>query len=544
MNRRKRYVALATLMLLPVSGLLGMQSATSISQQSNDVIADTLQAMQDCINFNELVTKNNPALQQVRQQSMFKQAINYIENIRSESKVNVERPDLAQLNEIAFEQNRSEELFSRLLDEVLAHYTILSETKGRFYGRVYKLSSVDGQDEPILGSHENEFRAVLQNGAKQARWGKSVIVNLPALQQDGSAVIRSLNLHELINALPAAGMSTATKVGLAVGGAAAIGAAVYGYNYLQQPGVSPELSSMKLLENKVNKVENSLESQSSNPTPLQIDVGSYEYAAKEFADHVQQLEQAAAANPDNKAVQEELAQAQGTLEKLQNGDFAALTGEDYKKIGLGFAGVAGGAVGGRRILQQRAATRAAEQAAIRKIENSQWLSAREEAKIIPPTRLSDIKPNQDSIGKGSWDAARQEAYQTDRLAAKAEQNAANKAQAIQEADQAALNRQNYVDTYPANNAAALEGNSATIESQGATFAQQGPWYERSIETNGFPKGRLEGKRIHSSNIPTVKNVDNTRSVDSQATFGYPKTKQNIQAPAINPQWENQFEYLQ
>ncbi|MGZ6255235.1 MAG: hypothetical protein ACXWL5_04565, partial [Candidatus Chromulinivorax sp.] len=68
MNTRKRYIALATLMLLPATGLLGMQSAENIPSQSEDVVADVLQAMQDCINFNQLVTKNNPQLQEVRQQ--------------------------------------------------------------------------------------------------------------------------------------------------------------------------------------------------------------------------------------------------------------------------------------------------------------------------------------------------------------------------------------------------------------------------------------------------------------------------------------------
>ncbi|MGZ6250895.1 MAG: hypothetical protein ACXWL2_02605 [Candidatus Chromulinivorax sp.] len=348
MNTRKRYIALATLMLLPITELLSMESSANISQQTNDVVANALETMQNCINFNQLVTKNNPQLQQVRQQSLFKEAINYIENIRSESKRNLERPDLAQLNQVAFAQNRSEELFSRLLDEILVHYTTLSETKGLLYRRVYKLSSVDGDDQPILGAHENKFREVLQNGAKQAGWGKSVIVNLPAVQQDGSAVVRSLNLHEIINALPAVGMSTAAKVGLAVGGAAAIGAAAYGtYNYLQQPGVSPITAGVESLQKDVNEVEDKLNQapQISDATPQQIDVSSYENAAEEFSEHLQKLKEVAAANPSNQAAQEELAQAQGTLEKLQNGDFAALTAEDYGKIGLGAASVALGAKG-------------------------------------------------------------------------------------------------------------------------------------------------------------------------------------------------------
>ncbi|MGZ6255243.1 MAG: hypothetical protein ACXWL5_04605, partial [Candidatus Chromulinivorax sp.] len=552
--------------------------------------------------------------------SMFKQAINYIENIRSESKRNLERPDLAQLNQAAFAQNRSEELFSRLLDEVLAHYTILSESKGLLYRRVYKLSSVDGQDEPILGSHENEFREVLQNGAKQAGWGKSVIVNLPALQQDGNAVIRSLNLHELINALPAAGMSTAAKVGLAVGGAAAIGAAAYGtYNYLQQPGVSAILPEVVKLEEKVEKVEKELNLQqntedytiNSQPTSpndtmalKEIDASSYKQAAQEFANHLQELEQVAAANPNNQAVQEELAQAQGIFEKIKNGDLSALAAEDYGKIGLGVAGIALGATGGRRILQQRAATRTAERIAAERVAaervaaeknviediTAQDLAQKEHAQAwtkygqrkkyesqiatsnseraldylaheadqlgkkgfqkldyikaqqakfepeeiiarnIAPGGAPKISPmtNNSTNQNLRFNANKQIIEETAPLATRAEQNAANRAQTIQVNEQENAARKAYVEQYSLNNAAALQGEAAAIESQGATFAQKGPWYERSIEnTTGLPKGRLEGKRVHSSNIPSVNNNSNVvRSVDSAPVFGYPSRKVN------------------
>jgi hypothetical protein len=536
-------------MLLPVTGLLGMQSSANIPNQSDDVVGDVLQVMQDCITFNQLVTKNNPQLQQVQQQSMWKRAINYIENIRSENKSNVERPDLAQLNQVAFAQNRSEELFSRLLDEVLVHYTILSETKGRLYGRVYNLASVDGENQPILGAHENDFRNILQNGAKQAGWGKSIIVNLPAVQQDGAAIVRSLNLHEIINALPAVGMSTAAKVGLAVGGAAAIGAAAYGaYNYAQQPGASPISAGVEFLEKNANNAEDQL--QNLVETPQQIDVSSYESAAQEFSEHLQQLEKVAAANPNNQAAQEELAQAQGTLAKLQNGDFAALTTEDYGKIGLGAAGIGLGAKGvqsavkttrqARNILSESSvdlgrpkgfdalnrigtlkgkgiSTRAVEDATgvtnYKKLpftENAaQWrnmpentvtktqpsmqnrvnqhIANREQAlgenatesvfsKISSPfTEKSGSYPTNKGVlvGEGSPNLSK-EAVLTERgaldnlrvnqeniaaatqtkllpagpsknmtMAERAEQNAANKAQAIQEADQAALKRQTY-----------------------------------------------------------------------------------------------------
>ncbi|MGZ6255236.1 MAG: J domain-containing protein [Candidatus Chromulinivorax sp.] len=510
MNRKRIYGALATLLLLPITGLLGMQS----SANKNDIIvADALQAMQACIKFNQLVTKNNPQLQQVRQESLFKQAINYIENIRAESKRNVERPDLAQLNQLAFAENRSRELFTYLLDEILAHFGLLYETKSRFFGKTYKISSIENQDQPIIGAMYNQFLEILHNATKQSDWSKTVRITLPSLQKNGNTISRSLTLQEIVNALeqvplPDQGMSTLTKAGLIIGGTAAVGAALYGnqqlYNsYYNNPGIVPpalqvyqddnmndlkkdlqngqklndqivpaikisgqlnqaqenvdnnlnnnaqpviEISqvteipntiktketnydqiispakeikeinindttavndtdadnSLSTLEKQIDLVPTNLDlpektnnsileeitapgvdstiketqakapleqpfsqeiagKQESNTTnnnseevieirvqiPGTNDIGTISTTAEEVIDRTtRQIAKAQALtdeNPNNQTAQKELIQAQGIFEKLQNGDLSALTVEDYKNIGLGFAGAAVGA---------------------------------------------------------------------------------------------------------------------------------------------------------------------------------------------------------
>jgi len=178
------------------------------------------------------------------------------------------------------QSNQSKALFTRLLDEYIAHLGNVYEKKSnllRFYRNVYVISSADDQNLSITPNEYLALVQTLENAAQQGDWGTTVNLSLPVIQADGSIVEKNLTLNEIKAAiqeipLPASYYATALKVaaGVAVG-AALIGGAYYTYN--------PQ--AFNFLQGKVAQAEQNLDT-----------------AAAPATDQAQPVEQNAAANID------------------------------------------------------------------------------------------------------------------------------------------------------------------------------------------------------------------------------------------------------
>jgi len=172
----------------------------------------------------------------------------YIRDLRQKYN-NITRPTLIDLPNISNDadlktkatimMNQAKSLFTRLLDEYVAHLGNVYEKKSnllRFYRNVYAISSADDQNLSITPNEYLALVQTLENAAQQGDWGTTVNLTLPVIQTDGSIVEKNLTLNQITAAikeipLPASYYATALKIaaGVAVG-AALVGGAYYAYN--------------------------------------------------------------------------------------------------------------------------------------------------------------------------------------------------------------------------------------------------------------------------------------------------------------------------
>jgi hypothetical protein len=233
----------------------GLHAAAGSLQQNLQVAADQktvalqmIEAMQGSVNFYQQAQQPLDAAGIKEQQSAWQSAVSlyhrYINDLRGQSKV--ARPalpnlqNLPNIDALMLQSNQSKALFTRLLDEYIAHLGNVYEKKSnllRFYRNVYAISSADDQNLSITPNEYLALVQTLENAAAQGDWGTTVNLTLPVIQADGSIVEKNLTLNEIKAAikeipLPASYYATALKIAAGValiGGAAFVAAYLHSY---------------------------------------------------------------------------------------------------------------------------------------------------------------------------------------------------------------------------------------------------------------------------------------------------------------------------
>lgn len=257
-NRNKILYAL----LLLTTGLHADQQAIASAPITEQAQIDSLQdpialniikAMQDCITRSgqlhlKLKSLQAPSLESVQSENdLWAKATqlygSYISELRARYN-NITRPELKNLTimngnadivtQLTIQANQAQSLFTRLLDEYIAHLGKVHEKNSGIFGlykNSYYISSAHDQTLPITPNEYPLLIEVLNRAAQQKEWEKTVDFKLPVIQENGSVVIKSLNLQEIISGitnvpLPAQ-YSTAAKIGMGVAAATALGAGAY-----------------------------------------------------------------------------------------------------------------------------------------------------------------------------------------------------------------------------------------------------------------------------------------------------------------------------
>ena len=244
-----------------------LQQNLQVAAEEKTVAVQMIEAMQGSVNFYQQAQKPLDAAGIKEQQSAWQSAVGlyhrYINDLRGQSKVArpalVNLENLPNIDALMLQSNQSKALFTRLLDEYIAHLGNVYEKKSnllRFYRNVYVIASADDQNLSITPNEYLALVQTLENAAQQSDWGTTVNLSLPVIQADGSIVEKNLTLNEIKAAikeipLPTSYYATALKVaaGLAAG-AAIIGGAYYAYNNPQ---------AFNFLQNKSAEVETKLD---------------------------------------------------------------------------------------------------------------------------------------------------------------------------------------------------------------------------------------------------------------------------------------------
>jgi len=253
-----------------------LQQNLQVAAEQKTVALQMIEAMQGSVNFYQQAQKPLDAAGIKEQQSAWQSAVGlyhrYINDLRGQSKVArpalVNLQNLPNIDALMLQSNQSKALFTRLLDEYIAHLGNVYEKKSnllRFYRNVYVIASADDQNLSITPNEYLALVQTLENAAQQGDWGTTVNLSLPVIQTDGSIVEKNLTLNEIKAAikeipLPASYYATALKVaaGVAVG-AALIGGAYYAYN--------PQ--AFNFLQGKVAQAEQNLDTAADQAQPVE-----------------------------------------------------------------------------------------------------------------------------------------------------------------------------------------------------------------------------------------------------------------------------------
>jgi hypothetical protein len=253
---------------------------TMIDTAQDPIALNIIKAMQKCIEFNNITQLNLDANGIAQQHSAWQDAIKlyhtYINDLRS--KHNSTRSALPTLatsenaDSLMMQINQSKLLFTRLLDEYIAHLGQVYEKKSGllgFYSPSYYIASRNDQSLSITPNEYTLLVQTLNNAAKQFDWGNFINLNLLVAQENGSTSSKSLTLNQIISAikqlpLPAQ-YSTAAKIGMGVVAAAAVGAGAYAA-YQTTNG---QLLNVAGLEKELKEVENKLDV---TPSPTMNDL--------------------------------------------------------------------------------------------------------------------------------------------------------------------------------------------------------------------------------------------------------------------------------
>ena len=240
----------------------GLQAAA----EQKSIALQMIEAMQGCITFNQQAQQPLDAAGIKQQQSAWQNSValyhRYINDLRGQSKI--ARPALASLpvlqaESLMLQNNQSKALFTRLLDEYIAHLGNVYEKKSGLLGlyrNVYSIASSDNKDLSITPHEYLALVQTLDNAARQSDWSKTINITFSIMQENDSVVEKNLTLNEITAAikqvpLPASYYATALKIAAGVAaGAAIVGGAYYAYNNPQAFG---------LLQGKVADVEQKLD---------------------------------------------------------------------------------------------------------------------------------------------------------------------------------------------------------------------------------------------------------------------------------------------
>ena len=254
-----------------------LQQNLQVAAEQKTVALQMIEAMQGSVNFYQQAQQPLDAAGIKQQQSAWQSSLGlyhrYINDLRGQSKV--ARPALANLQNLPnidalmLQSNQSKALFTRLLDEYIAHLGNVYEKKSnllRFYRNVYVISSSDDQNLSITPNEYLALVQTLENAAQQSDWGTTINLTLPIIQADGSIVEKNLTLNEIKAAikeipLPASYYATALKIAAAVAVGVAAGAALsYGTGYtvgFVQGYYNPE--AFESLQRKATQIEANLD---------------------------------------------------------------------------------------------------------------------------------------------------------------------------------------------------------------------------------------------------------------------------------------------
>ncbi|MDP3788704.1 MAG: hypothetical protein Q8Q60_05320 [Candidatus Chromulinivorax sp.] len=269
-----KYIKIFLLSTVLYIGVLyaGQQAIQQNDSALQDPIASyIIQAMQDCINFNEDVNWKLLGVSNAKSygnniidnQGSWEKAVGlfhkYINELRQKYN-DITRPELTILPEISknadlqtrlvVQANQAQFLFTRLLDEYIAHLGQVYDKKSGLLGLYRTSYYISSRNNRSLSITPNEYTLLLQtleNAAQQKDWAKSVDLKVLVIQENGSILEKTLNLDEIINAMKQVPLpvqySTAAKIGAGVVAAAAIGTGAYlAYQaYNTQPAHASEL---------------------------------------------------------------------------------------------------------------------------------------------------------------------------------------------------------------------------------------------------------------------------------------------------------------
>ncbi len=285
------------ILLFAVLSIGGLYADLQAIEQNNLALQDPIagyiiQAMQDCIDFNEDVHWKLLGVQDsniyfnniIDNQSGWEKAValyhKYINELRQKYNT-ITRPELTLLPEISkdadlltrliIQANQAQFLFSRLLDEYIAHLGQVYDKKSGLLGLYktsYYISSRNNRSLPITPNEYTLLLKTLDKATQQKDWVKSVDLKVLVAQENGSILEKTLNLHEIINAIKQVPLPvdyfTATTIGAGVVAAAAIGAGAY---LAYQAYNTPTPTNVQMLEKEVIAIKNQVDALSATITP-------------------------------------------------------------------------------------------------------------------------------------------------------------------------------------------------------------------------------------------------------------------------------------